>query len=75
MNTQRNERRNRQWDIELFGHLCIRNTEFTHTRFYSQKVARLLGRLAYYPQRQFGREELIEWLWLDSELPTRSGAV
>ncbi len=42
--------------------------ELVYTRFYSRKAAALLARLALSPQRQFSREELIEWLWPESEV-------
>lgn len=62
-----------QWKFELFGHLQLQAGDVIHTRFYSQKVASLLARLACFPRRQFGREEIIDLYWPESDL--RAGRV
>lgn len=59
---------NLPWTIELFGHLRLQSGDIVHSRFYSQKVARLLARLAYHPRKRYGREELIEQFWPEGEL-------
>ena len=59
--------------IEFLGHFTLRVGGVTTTRFHTHKVAALLARLAYQKNRQFGREELIDLLWPDSDL--RAGRV
>jgi predicted ATPase len=68
-----------RWQIELFGGLVLRDarepqTQGTapavQTRFYSQKAALLLARLAFPPLRAYGREEIIELLWPDGDITT-----
>ena len=58
------------WRFELLGQLRASSGDLVITQFGSRKVAALLARLALYPKRAQGREELIDLLWPDAELDT-----
>jgi predicted ATPase/DNA-binding SARP family transcriptional activator len=51
--------------ITLFSGLRIQTAEKALTHFRTRKIAALLGTLAYYENRAFPREELIEIIWPD----------
>jgi predicted ATPase/DNA-binding SARP family transcriptional activator len=63
-----------RWHLELLGGISLRAEGEGSAggeapgRFYSQKSALLLARLALPPIRSYGREELVDFLW-----PDRSG--
>ena len=58
------------WRIELLGQLRASSGDRVVTQFGSRKIAALLARLALYPKRAHGREELIDLLWPDADLDT-----
>ena len=58
------------WRIELLGQLRATSGDRVITQFGSRKVAALLARLALFPKRAQGREELIDLLWPDADLDT-----
>ena len=58
------------WRIELLGQLRASSGDLVITQFGSRKVAALLARLALFPKRVHGREELIDLLWPDADLDT-----
>src|SRR5579871_5165110 len=59
----------RLYQIELLGGLRVRRAESLITRFRTQKAGALLGYLAYHAQNAHPREELLELLWPDLDLP------
>ena len=58
------------WRIELLGQLRATCGDRVITQFGSRKVAALLARLALFPKRAHGREELIDLLWPEADLDT-----
>jgi predicted ATPase len=58
------------WHVELLGQLRATSANRVVTQFGSRKVAALLARLALFPKRAHGREELIDLLWPDADLDT-----
>jgi predicted ATPase len=58
------------WRIELLGQLRAVSGDRVVTQFGSRKVAALLARLALFPKRAHGREELIDLLWPEADLDT-----
>ncbi len=58
------------WRIELLGQLRASSGDRVLAQFGSRKIAALLARLALYPKRAHGREELIDLLWPDADLDT-----
>lgn len=58
------------WRIDLLGQLRASSGDRVITQFGSRKVAALLARLALFPKRTHGREELIDLLWPDADLDT-----
>ncbi len=58
------------WHLQLLGGLQLTGAGVTLSRLPSRAVAALLARLAMWPARQHGREELIELLWPGVDLPT-----
>jgi predicted ATPase len=58
------------WRFELLGQLRAISGDRVVTQFGSRKVAALLARLALFPKRAQGREELIDLLWPDADLDT-----
>ena len=57
------------WRITLCGGLKARRGAHVITRFRTQKTGLLLGYLALHPERSYGREELAELFWYDSDSP------
>ena len=58
------------WRIELLGQVRATSGDRVVTQFGSRKVAALLARLALFPKRAQGREELIDLLWPEADLDT-----
>ncbi|KNZ32823.1 MAG: hypothetical protein AD742_08890 [Methylibium sp. NZG] len=58
------------WRFELLGQLRALSGDRVITQFGSRKVAALLARLALFPKRAQGREELIDLLWPEADLDT-----
>ncbi len=58
------------WRIELLGQVRATSGDRVVTQFGSRKVAALLARLALFPKRAHGREELIDLLWPEADLAT-----
>jgi predicted ATPase len=58
------------WRLELLGGLSATSGTTTLAQFGSRKIAALLARLALSPQRTHSREELIDLLWPEADLPT-----
>ena len=58
------------WRIELLGQLRASSGDRVLAQFGSRKIAALLARLALYPKRTHGREELIDLLWPEADLDT-----
>ena len=56
------------WRIQLLGALRAEMGETKISRFATSRVALLLARLAFYPQRAHSREELCDLLWPEAEL-------
>ena len=56
------------WRIRLLGALRVEAGETTISRFATSRVAVLLARLAFYPQRAHSREELADLLWPEADL-------
>ncbi|MES2462483.1 MAG: tetratricopeptide repeat protein [Armatimonadota bacterium] len=53
--------------INLFDGLSIQNGEDTLRQFQTYKTGALLAYLAFYPQRQHSREQLVNLLWPDAD--------
>ncbi len=58
------------WRFEQLGQLRAISGDRVVTQFGSRKVAALLARLALFPKRAHGREELIDLLWPEADLDT-----
>jgi DNA-binding SARP family transcriptional activator len=56
------------WTIQLLGRLCATSEDRVLTHFRTQKAALLLAYLAYFPQSDHSRDELIDLLWPECEL-------
>lgn len=56
--------------IELLGGLRVHHGHRVITRFRTQKAGSLLAYLAFYRDRLHPREELIEWLWPNTDPST-----
>lgn len=57
------------WRIEMLGTLRAVGEERIVSRFQTQQTASLLAYLATHPQRDALREELIDLLWPEAEIP------
>lgn len=58
------------WRVELLGQVRATSGGREVTQFGSRKIVALLARLALYPKRAHGREELVDLLWPDADLDT-----
>jgi predicted ATPase/DNA-binding SARP family transcriptional activator len=58
------------WRVELFGPLRARGCGETIDRYPTQMTAGLLAFLAFYPDRRHAREEIIDILWPEADLPS-----
>lgn len=57
-----------RWRISLLGGLSVQFGDQYISKFQMRRVASLLARLAYFPNRQHLREELIDLLWPDEDI-------
>ena len=59
-----------RWHLSVLGGLRLHDSTTVHTRLATRAITALLVRLALWPKRDHAREELIELLWPDIDLPT-----
>src|SRR5947209_6633570 len=67
MSEASDESRHGRWRVELLGGLRAVRGDREVARFPTQKAGALVAYLAYYPDRTYPRDELIELLWPEVE--------